>query len=49
MLNNLLKQKAINQLLGNEDIPDTSQKDDSDLFALPPLPEEETNIKNDTE
>lgn len=40
LLDNLLKQQAVNQLLGKEDVPSSSQMVD-DMYALPPLPEKD--------
>lgn len=47
LLSNLLKQKAVNQLLQNEDIPSSSYNAIDDMFLLPPMPDKETNKESE--
>lgn len=49
LLDNLLKQKAVRNLLGNDDVPSSSKNNENDMFALPPMPEPEEDEIEDSE
>jgi hypothetical protein len=48
-LQNILKQKAVNELLGKDAVASTSRQEESDLFALPSLPEKDEDSLESSE